>query len=173
MRSSKERGRCREVLVFSFAMVFLAVAGCSSSLPPQAQITWIDSVHLASKPADCSIPILHSEPFSDTYRRVAIVEAWGKSDQQSEVLDAVRQGACKIGADALLITSSHSQLDGRLEKMGTLPDSGSADDTTSSQVNSYKADLMPRVGQAGHPGYYIDAIAIVYPKASSQTHPSP
>lgn len=173
MRSCKERGRCREVLVFSFAIVCLAVAGCSSSLPPQAQITWIDSVHLASKPPDCSIPILHSEPFSDTYRRVAIVEAWGKSDQQSEVLDAVHQEACKIGADAILITSSQSQLDGRLEKIGTLPDSGSADGTSSSQVTSYKDGLMPRVGEAGHPGYYIDAIAIVYPKAISQPHQSP
>ena len=162
MQSRRKHLFYHKVLVGYFAMGWLVAGGCSTSQSPQAKITWIDSVALAPKSADCSMPILTSEPFSKTYRTVAIVEAWGKSDQKPEVLDAVRQGACKIGADALLITSSQPQLDARFEKMELPSNSEPEDGATSSQVSSYKERLMPRIGEAGHPGYYVDTFAIVY-----------
>lgn len=100
------------------------------------------------------------------------MEAWGKTDQKPEVLDAVRQGACKIGADALLKTSSQSQLDVRFEKMGLPSNSEQENGVASSQVSSYKTRLMPRIGELGHPGYYVDTFAIVYQK-DAHIPPSP
>jgi hypothetical protein len=161
-----------KLLVGYFAMGWLVTGGCSTGQSPQAKITWIDSVDLTPKSADCSIPILSSEPFSKTYRTVAIVEAWGKANQKTEVLDTVRQGACKIGADALLITSSQSQLDARFEKMGLPSNSEPEDGATSSQVSSYKERLMPKIGEQGHPGYYVDTFAIVYMNGA-RIRPSP
>jgi hypothetical protein len=167
------RGRLfrREVFVFALAMAGLSTGGCSSHQPPEAKVTWLDSVELTPKPRDCSMPVLSDIPLSKTYRKVAIVEAWGNADQQIEVLEAVRQGACKIGADALLMTSTQSQYNGQIQKRQLPADSDQAD-TTSSEVRNYKATLVPRIGEAGHPGYYIDTVAIVYSNDSVHIGPS-
>ena len=149
-------------LVICLAMVCLAGWGCSSSQPPEANILQIDSMDRPPKPPDCSLPILHSELLASGYRRVAIVEAWGKSDQENAVLDAVRRGACEIGADALLIVSSQSQVDGRISTEGIPKTSDAAESDSSSRVHSYEEGLAPGIGEPGHAGYYIDAVALIH-----------
>jgi hypothetical protein len=161
----------RKLFVFALAIAGLIAVGCSSHQPPEAKVTWLDSVELTRKPGDCSMPVLSEIPLSKTYRKVAIVEAWGNADQQIEVLEAVRQGACKIGADALLMTSAQSQYNGQIQKRQLPADSDQAD-TTSSEIRNYKATLVPRVGEAGHPGYYVDTVAIVYSNDSVHIGPS-
>jgi hypothetical protein len=170
-QSRRERLFRRELLVFALAIAGLSAGGCSSRQPPEAKVTWLDSVDLTPKPRDCSMPVLSYIPLSKTYRKVAIVEAWGKADQQIEVLEAVRQGACKIGADALLMTSAQPQSNGQIQKR-ELPADSDQDGTTSSEVSSYKATLVPRIGEAGHPGYYVDTFAIVYSNDSAHISPS-
>jgi len=170
-RSRSERLFRRELFLFALAIAGLSIEGCSSHQPPEAKVTWLDSVELTPKPSDCSMPVLSDIPLSKAYRKVAIVEAWGNTDQQIEVLEAVRQGACKIGADALLMTSAQSQYNGQIQKRQLPADSDQAD-TTSSEVRNYKATLVPRIGEAGHPGYYIDTVAIVYSDNSMHIVPS-
>jgi hypothetical protein len=171
-----EQARCErlfgpKLFVFALAIAGLSTGGCSSHQPPEAKVTWLDSVELTPKPGHCSMPVLSDVPLLKTYRKVAIVEAWGNTDQQIEVLDAVRQGACKIGADALLMTSAQSQYNGRIQKRQLPADSDQAD-ATSSEVKNYKATLVPRIGEAGHPGYYIDTVAIVYSNDNMHIAPS-
>jgi hypothetical protein len=149
-------------LMFSIAIGCSGACGCSLNPKPQINIVPIDSNDRAAKSSDCLIPILRSEPIGTDYRKIAIVEGWGPPDQENEVLDGVRQKACGAGADALLVVSSQTQADGRLETMD-LPSTASDNDAgNSNRSQEFQESLMPRIGQQGHPGFYFDAVAIVF-----------
>jgi len=147
-----------------------AVWSCSSSQPPQTSVVQIDPIARAPKPPNCLMPILRSEPLETDYQKIAIVEAWATLDHKDEMLDALRQKACGTGADALLIMSSQSQIDGRLETMDLPTTEVQNDEGNSNRSSSYEESLTPRIGQPGHPGYYLDAVAIIYqnPKEDSR-----
>jgi hypothetical protein len=121
------------------------------------------------------MPILHSDISANAYQRVAIVEAWGNPGQENEVLDAVRRGACQTGADALLILSSQSQMDGRYGKMDLPKDSNEhqGEEDSAARVRSFKEGLAPKVGEAGHAGYYVDGVALVYKQEKGRANVSP
>ena len=137
-------------------------SGCSLNPEPQINIVPIDSNDRAAKPSNCLLPILSSEPIGTDYRKIAIVEGWGPPDQENEIIDGVREKACGAGADALLVVSSQTQADGRLETMdlpSTTSDNGAGN---SNRSQEYHESLTPRIGEQGHPGFYIDAVAIVF-----------
>ena len=101
-----------------------------------------------------------------------MVEAWGDSDQADAVLEALRRQGCETGADALVIVESQSQANPALAKNG-LPLSLQEQEFRSdaSLAQKHKADIEPRLGERGHPGYYIDSIAIVYEKEKADHVP--
>ncbi|MGC2495219.1 hypothetical protein [Candidatus Binatus sp.] len=106
--------------------------------------------------------ILNREPLT-AHRRIAIVEAWGADDQQDQVWAALKSKGCETGADALVIVEDQSQVNPDIAKTGlplTLQDSDG--NTGTAKAQGRKKELAPEIGEAGHPGYYLDSIAIVY-----------
>ncbi len=161
---------------FAVASVLLIAcviaAGCASHQPTRASFTQIAIFDRAPKPPDCSMPILHTEPLTN-HRRVAIVEGWGDIDQEDAVLEALRRQGCATGADALVIVESQSQTNPAIAKAG-LPETLQAEElkTDATQAQRHKAEIAPQVGEFGHPGYYVDSIAIVYEKEKGDRAPS-
>lgn len=161
-------------------------AGCSSQRTPmQVDVTQIAPYDNAAKPPDCHMPILTTMPLG-TYKQVAIVEAWADlKDKQSDVLPALRRKACETGADALVILNSQHQ-DIKHELYQASPNEQQTEETESNVYagqGDYIAEMehTRRVGEAGHNGLYIDAVAINYEKPadksdavdpSSRTRPS-
>jgi len=155
------------------AIVCLIAAGCATyHPPPRASFTATTQIDRPPKPADCSMPVLRSEPLTD-HRRVAIVEAWGAVGQENEVLAALKSSGCEGGADALVIVEDQSQANPITAKFG-LPESTQTEEDKMdlTQGQRYKKDLPPEVGQLGHPGYYLDSIAIVYANSEADSEPS-
>ena len=152
------------------AVACLAAAGCASlPPPPKASFTQTATFDRPPKAADCFMPILYNEPLTD-HRRIAIVEAWGAVGQEDQVLAALKGSGCATGADALAIVENQSQANPNVAKFG-LPESTQDEEARSdlTQGQRYKKDLAPAIGQAGHPGYYLDSIAIVYDKISASS----
>lgn len=159
--------------MFCIAIGCSVACGCSLNPAPQINVVPIDSNDRAAEPSNCLLPILRSEPIGTDYQKVAIVEGWGPSGQEDEILDDIRQKACSAGADALLVVSSQTQVDGRLETMD-LPSTTSDNDAgNSNRSQEFQESLMPRIGQQGHPGFYIDAVAIVFLKGRVSDRRSP
>ncbi len=160
------------VLAAILAFAWLSAAGCASvPPPPKASFTQTANFDRPPKPADCYMPVLQTEPLTN-HRGIAIVEAWGAIGQDEQVLAALKSRACETGADALVIVEDQSQADSKIAKFGlpesTLDEEAKMDLT---QGQRYKKDLVPEIGQAGHPGVYLDSVAIVYDKikADSET----
>jgi hypothetical protein len=157
------------------ALVCLAgvAAGCSSQRTPmQVDVTQIAPYENAAKPPDCHMPVLTTMPLT-MYKQVAIVEAWADlKDKQSDVLPALRRKACETGADALVIINSQHQ-DIKHELYQASPNE-QLNEETESNVYSGQADYIAemehtrRVGEAGHNGLYIDAVAINYAKPANK-----
>lgn len=150
------------------------IAGCSSQRTPlQVDVTQIAPYENAAKPPDCEMPVLTTLPLR-MYKQVAIVEAWADlKDKQTDVLPALRRKACETGADALVIVNSKHQ-DIKHELYQASPNEAETE-TTESNVYSGQGDYIKemehtrRIGEAGHNGLYIDAIAINYEKPASNS----
>jgi hypothetical protein len=129
-------------------------------------------VHAAKAP-DCQMPVLVSLPLT-TYRQVAIVEAWADlKDDSNDVLPALKRKACETGADALvIINSKHQDIKSMLYQ--ATPNE-SLDDTTKQNVYAGQGEYIAamehtrRIGEAGHNGLYIDAVAINYAKPEDKS----
>ena len=159
--------RCKLIVV---VIACLVAAGCASQpIPPKASFTQTATFDRPPKPAECYMPVLQTEPLTD-HRRIAIVEAWGAVGQEEQVLTALKSSGCETGADALVIVEDQSQANPAAAKFGlpeTTQDEEAKMDLTQGQ--RHKKDVTPAIGEAGHPGYYLDSVAIVYDKIKAAT----
>ena len=145
----------------------VVVAGCSSQKKPlQVSVTQLGPYSHAAKGPDCQMPILEALPVKNL-SQIAIVEAWAdQSDQPPDVLPALKRKACETGADALVIINSQHQ-DIKNLLYGASPNDTMNDVT---EKNGYAgqgdyikiAEHTRRIGEEGHNGFYVDAIAIEY-----------
>ena len=159
-------------VALSVALLGIMGTGCSSQrVPMQVDVTQIAPYENAAKPPDCNMPILTTMPLT-LYKQVAIVEAWADlKDKQSDVLPALRRKACETGADALVILNSKHQDIKHLLYQASPNEQQSEE--TEKNVYSGQSDYIAemehtrRIGEAGHNGFYIDAVAISYEKSSN------
>lgn len=158
------RSVCARCVVTLAAVAGMSMMGCGSHQAPQASITQIATFDRPAKSPACSMPVLHVEPLT-RHHKIAIVEAWGDFGQEDAVMEALRRRGCETGADALLIVESQSQVDPATAKRG-LPEDLQTEEFTAdaTQMSKYKKERRPGVGESGHPGLYIDSVAIVYEK---------
>jgi len=154
------------------AIACLLAAGCASHPPPpKASFTQTATFDRPPKPDGCFMPVLTREPLTD-HRRIAIVEAWGAAGQEDQVLAALKSRGCETGADALVMVEDQSQADPNIAKFG-LPLSNQDEEARMdmTQGQRFKKDSTPKIGEAGHPGYYLDSVAIVYDKIKATSEP--
>ena len=126
----------------------------------------------AAKDPGCTIQVLNSMP-TGNYTQVAIVEAWADlKDTENDVLPALRRKACETGADALVIlNSTHQDVKQLLYQASP---NEQLNETTQQNVYAGQADYIQemehtrRLGEAGHNGLYIDAVAIRYNKSEGE-----
>jgi hypothetical protein len=145
----------------------LVVAGCGSQRAElQVQVTQLGPYTHAAKAPDCQMPVLDQMPVKNL-SEVAIVEVWADSkDQPPDVLPALQRKACETGADALVvINSQHQDVKNLLYKASP---NQTLTSVTEHQAYASGADYIKeaehtrRIGEAGHNGFYVDAVAIEY-----------
>lgn len=148
-----------------FGALVLVASGCSSKdeAPPQVLVTPLVSYTRPAKGPNCGMRVYRTKP-ERPYREVALVEGWGANDQGALVLKDVRDQSCQTGADAIMIVSDTSQFH-RKQVYGVTPNKLSESVTSvneSVQEGEYinKKEYVPTVGEAGHNGLYVDAVAI-------------
>jgi hypothetical protein len=148
-------------------------AGCSAQRTPlQVDVTQLAPYENAAKAPDCQMPILTTMPLT-RYQQVAIVEAWADlKDKRSDVLPALKRKACETGADALVILNSEHQ-DVKHLLYQASPNEAE-NELSESNVYTGQGDYIAemehtrRVGEAGHNGFYVDAVAINYGKGADK-----
>ena len=143
------------------------VTGCGSQQAPlQVSVTQLGPYAHAAKGPSCQMPVLETLPLKPL-SQIAIVEAWAdQKDQPPDVLPALQSKACETGADALVIINSEHQ-DIKNLLYGATPNDTMNDLTAKSaytESGQYikTAEHTRRIGEAGHNGFYIDAVAIDY-----------
>jgi hypothetical protein len=142
-------------------------------------VTQVAATMHPAKPPDCNMPVLTQEPTTG-YQQVAIVEAWADvNEDPSAVLPELKRKACGTGAQALLLLGGKKQ-DERSQLYNVTPNESETEVTstnrTPNQTGDYinKMQYTPKVGEQGHMGYYIDALAIDYnPGASTAATSQP
>jgi hypothetical protein len=154
----------------TIGLAFSAViAGCGAQKNPlQVAVTQLGPYNHAAKGPDCHMPILEALP-ANTGSQIAIVEAWAdQTDAPPDVLPALRRKACETGADALvIINSQHQDIKHLLYSsdpetmVEQQKESGYAQQQGDS-VAINDAGHARAVGEEGHNGFYIDAVAIEY-----------
>ena len=172
-------------LNLSLAAVSLAlsaiIAGCSSQKKPlQVSVTQLGPYVHAAKAPDCHMPIFETMPLQNL-SQIAIVEAWADAkDEPPDVMPALQRKACETGADALVVINSQHQ-DIKNLLYAPTPNETMNDLTRKNgyaEAGDYirAAEHTRRIGEAGHNGFYIDAVAIDYEgrddKQAGETVPS-
>ena len=151
------------------------IAGCGAQKTTlQVEITQLGPYTHAAKPPDCQMPVLELMPLG-TLSQVAIVEVWADvKDQPPDVLPALQRKACETGADALvIINSTHQDVKNLLYAATpnqTLNDVTRHDAYANPGDYIREAEHTRRIGEAGHNGFYVDAVAINY--VAKDDHPS-
>ena len=149
------------------------IGGCSTQRTPmQVAVTQLAPYVNAAKDPGCTIPVLETMPMG-SYTQVAIVEAWADlKDTKDDVLPALRRKACETGADALVIlNSTHQDVKQLLYQASP---NEQLTDTTQQNVYAGQGEYIKemehtrRLGEAGHNGLYIDAVAITYNTAGNK-----
>jgi len=155
-----------------YAALAMSAVGCAQRTPMEVSVTQIAPYVDAAKDPNCSIPVLNALP-TGTYTQVAIVEAWADlKDTEDDVLPALRRKACETGADALVIlNSTHQDVKQLLYQASP---NEQLNQTTEQNVYAGQGEYIQemehtrRMGEAGHNGLYIDAVAITYDKTAGK-----
>ena len=147
------------------AAALATLPGCATAKdPPESSVSWLAPQTRAAKPFDCPIPLLTALPNAD-YQQIAIIEVAGDYNADNrEVYGLVRRKGCETGADALVILE-----DQRQERGKPLP-GYSADDKDvgpESGGNARAREHTAEVGEEGHKGRILNAVAIIYKSANS------
>lgn len=162
-----------KMLLATLSAVLTVNAGaCSGRTPMQVSVTQLAPYVNAAKDPGCTIPMLNAMPMG-TYTQVAIVEAWADlKDTKADVLPALRRKACETGADALVIlNSTHQDVKQLLYQASP---NEQLKETTQQNVYAGQGEYIQemehtrRIGEAGHNGLYIDAVAITYNKGQQK-----
>jgi hypothetical protein len=156
-----------------YAALALSSAGCSQQRTKmEVSVTQLAPYVSAAKDPGCAMPVLDSMPMG-SYTQVAIVEAWADlKDTKDDVLPALRRKACETGADALVIVNSTHQDVEQLLYQAT--PNQQLNETTQQNVYAGQGEYIRemehtrRIGEAGHNGLYVDAVAITYNKATDK-----
>ncbi|HVN91192.1 MAG TPA: hypothetical protein VMT61_15370 [Candidatus Binataceae bacterium] len=171
----------REWAIWSKALLGLAlVAGCSTpgKVPMQVNITPLANYVNPARPPSCKMPVLTTMPLQENYKEVAIVEVWADlQDDKEDVIPMMQRKACETGADAIVIkTSQHQDIKSFLYQASpneTLNEATQKDVYSGQGEYIKTAEHTRRIGEVGHNGYYLEAVAINYvvtptrsPKAS-------
>ena len=176
MNSSRISGGASVVIAALLATLATVIAGCGTQrVPMQVNVTQLAPYVHAAKDPTCSMPVFESMPLAN-YRQVAIVEAWADlKDQENDVIPALKRKACETGADALVILNSEHQ------DIKHLLYQASPNETLNevTQQNTYagqgayiaEVEHTRRMGEPGHNGLYIDAVAINYGKTEDKAIP--
>jgi hypothetical protein len=148
-----------------------ACLGCAPQKdPPDASISWLAPQTRAAQPIDCAIPMLTGFPNVD-YRQIAVVEVTDDySADNHEVYNLLRRKGCETGADALVILEDQHQEQGK-PLPGYSADEGK-DVGPESGVNVTAREHLPEVGEEGHKGRVLNAVAIIY-KSKDAAAPAP
>jgi hypothetical protein len=144
-----------------------AAAGCFDKRPTQVLVTQVAPAIHPAKPPDCDMPVLTEEPTAG-YQQIAIVEAWADvNEDPAKVVPELKRQACATGAQALLIVSGKKQ-DVHSQLYGVTPNETETEVTSTNRTPNQSGDYInkmqykPKLGEEGHTGYYVDALAIDY-----------
>lgn len=159
------------VLDAALAALLIAVVavgwGCASDIPPpEAIVSPMTGYLRPAKAPDCRMPVLNAMPDAG-HQQIAILDAWGDlKAKDAELIAILKRKACGAGADAIVITSGHAQDQGDL-----LPGWAPGPHTTlggeQAGANVSERYHAPQVGEEGHGGRFMSAIAIVYTSGES------
>ncbi len=162
--------------IVTLAAFGLAIGGCANGKrPTDVFVTQVAPYVNPAKPPDCAMPVLDTEPIGVPYRQVAIVEAWADiKDTETDVLPELKRQACGTGADALMVIEGKSQ-DVKSLLYAATPNTTETQVTASNNSDNQAGQYLSmmehtrRIGEEGHSGYYIDAIAIDYITPADKT----
>jgi hypothetical protein len=143
------------------AAMAILVSGCfEAEIPaPSSTVSPMTSTMRPAKGPNCPLQVLYSMP-SNSIQQLALIDTWGDEEaNDADLLPELKGKACEIGADAVVITSDKSQHEG-----DQLP---GYDDKVGSNINNKAANVSqrthdPTVGEVGHKGHYLSAVAIVF-----------
>ena len=160
-------GRAIVILV-----VALALEGCATTNQKINVSVSQMGPYLASKGPGCDMPVLTKWP-KQHFKEMAIVEGWAPSAAKGrELVRKLKDSACEMGADALLVTASKNQKanpQNSIEVADRIQDEAdqTADETLDQQMyDTYDAVLKGSAlqGTPGHGGLYMDTYAIKFVK---------
>ncbi len=164
------------ILDAALAALSIAVAavsfGCATDVqPPEAIVSPMTGYMRPAKAPDCPMPVLNTMPEAG-HRQIAILDAWADlSAKDADLLAILKRKACGAGADAIVVTSEHAQDQGDL-----LPGWAPGPHTTlggeRAGANVSEREHAPQVGEEGHGGRFMSAIAIIYTNGESAQNTS-
>jgi hypothetical protein len=156
--------------------------GCLSPAavnPPVVSVTPLGTDSRPAKPLDCAMPVLNSMPLAD-HQQIALIDAWSDlAAKDQDLLAYLKREGCQIGADAVVMSSQHAQHEGDLlvgvaaGRYGNIgpgsaePAEVGAHLAADTEGGGKKHHAV--VGEIGHSGNFMGAIAIVYTKSGSSS----
>jgi hypothetical protein len=142
----------RWIVGAALVVALATLGGCAGQKdPPESSVSWLAPQTRSAKPFACPIPILSALPNAD-YQQIAIIEVTDDySADNQEVYGLARRKACETGADALVILEDQRQKRGK-----PLPGTSAGGGKGAAETDT------PEVGEVGHKGRVLNAVAIIY-----------